>query len=309
MRLIILILLIILLIILLAVTIHFVRKSRRCRKKALALICEEEAAKQLNRELKPYGFSYEPSEDYFYSIRYAWQRQFGYSRLYDKAAPHLNMIFDSEPIRFFYRGKEWLLEFWKGQYGIMTGAEIGLYHTKGNPREAFGYPHNTFYESASDEEQIHMCFQLRKKGTVILTEEGRHWWLTGFLLAKRCRPKDLTMEISLEFPNCDMLCAFLKGLKKAGYQEFEYSIHCLTVTLCYTRPHHCRPFFLYRFYLWLKLKLTHFLCRLFCWFTRKLPDTIRKLLYLKCMFPRIYKYVLRCGYLPRLYRTFPKKGD
>mgnify|MGYP000621142798 CR=1 FL=1 len=28
---------------------------------------------------------------------------------------------------FDYQGKTWLLEFWKGQYGINTGAEIGIY--------------------------------------------------------------------------------------------------------------------------------------------------------------------------------------
>ena len=44
-------------------------------------------------------------------------------------APRFQMVTQFEPIYFDYDGKTWLIEFWKGQYGINTGAEIGIYHT------------------------------------------------------------------------------------------------------------------------------------------------------------------------------------
>jgi uncharacterized protein (DUF927 family) len=53
------------------------------------------------------GFAYSKQQDIFYSTLNAWQRSFGYSRLYDEAAAHFAMIVDSEPIYFDYDGKRW----------------------------------------------------------------------------------------------------------------------------------------------------------------------------------------------------------
>ena len=38
------------------------------------------------------------------------------------------MIIDAYPVYFDYQDKTWMIEFWRGQYGINTGAEIGVYH-------------------------------------------------------------------------------------------------------------------------------------------------------------------------------------
>ena len=81
-------------------------------------------------ELSIAGFSYDAQKDLFYSTKNAWQKNFGYTHLYDVAAPIFRMIIDTEPIKFFYDNKNWLITFWKGQYGIVTGAEIGIYYTR-----------------------------------------------------------------------------------------------------------------------------------------------------------------------------------
>lgn len=75
------------------------------------------------------GFDYDSKKDAFYSTKDAWQKNFGYCHLYDVLAPEFRMIIDTEPIRFNYNNKNWLIAFWKGQYGIVTGAEIGIYNT------------------------------------------------------------------------------------------------------------------------------------------------------------------------------------
>lgn len=80
--------------------------------------------------IKEAGFTYDKERDFFYSLLYPWQRRFGYTRLYDVVAPTLSMIIDSEPIRFEYNGYKWMIELWKGQYGMTTGCEIGVYTTK-----------------------------------------------------------------------------------------------------------------------------------------------------------------------------------
>ena len=108
---------------------------------------------ELNADLKDAGFAYEINGDYFYSLMDCWQREVGYCRLYDEAAPMFNMIMDCEPVEFSYGGKRWLIELWKGQYGITTGGEIGIYNTK---REDIDHEKfkGTFYENIQDDERL-----------------------------------------------------------------------------------------------------------------------------------------------------------
>src|SRR4051794_9572622 len=77
------------------------------------------------------GFDFDPVGDIIYSRMDALQRKAGYCWNYDRAAPLFDMIIDCEPIYFKYGGAKWMIELWKGQYGIMTGAEIGVYKAPG----------------------------------------------------------------------------------------------------------------------------------------------------------------------------------
>src|SRR5690554_5362892 len=102
--------------------------------------------KSFNKFLEPYGFAYDPYKDLFYSNLDAWQRDKGYCRLYDEAAAPLSMIMDCEPIYFEYDNKRWLIQFWKGQYGMTTKVEIGVYNTD-KPDLNTEYFNGTFYEA------------------------------------------------------------------------------------------------------------------------------------------------------------------
>ena len=82
------------------------------------------------KDFSAVGFAYDHDKDSFYSTKDAWQKKMGYCHLYDVGAPIFQMIIDTEPIKFYYNNKNWLITFWKGQYGIVTGAEIGIYATK-----------------------------------------------------------------------------------------------------------------------------------------------------------------------------------
>ncbi len=60
------------------------------------------------------------------------------------------MVIDAFPVYFNYEGRTWLVEFWKGQYGINTGGEVGIYHAKGViPPHAY---HTVHFEAVSDAE-------------------------------------------------------------------------------------------------------------------------------------------------------------
>lgn len=106
--------------------INFFRRKRIIKK--LCSMCMQEKCDLLNELVEPFGYSYISSQDLFTSRQDAFQRAFGYCALYDRAAFRFHMIFDCLPVYFDYRGKTWLIEFWKGQYGINTGCEIGVYY-------------------------------------------------------------------------------------------------------------------------------------------------------------------------------------
>lgn len=77
------------------------------------------------------GYNYDPKQHIIYSKYTPIQRFFGFARTVDLAAdPILSSAIFCDPIYFFYDGKEYLLELWKGQYGLMSGTEVGLYYRK-----------------------------------------------------------------------------------------------------------------------------------------------------------------------------------
>lgn len=177
------------------------------------------------------GFNYNSKKDVFYSTKNAWQKKFGYSHMYDVGAPIFRMIIDTEPIRFYYNNKNWLITFWKGQYGIVTGAEIGIYCTTEQRVNK-----KTIYLPANDNEMLNMSFVLLKNKNIIAKTAGKHWWLTVFKLGMFSKPKELVMDINMTFPNKQMLNAFLTSFKKLGYKDKDYKVIDNTFCFIFKKP-------------------------------------------------------------------------
>ena len=176
------------------------------------------------------GFSFNSEKSIFYSTRNAWQKKFGYCHFYDVAAPIFQMIIDTEPVRFSYNNKNYLLTFWKGQYGIVTGAEIGIY-TNTN---SFVFKNSLYMPN--DEDMLDMGFTLYRNGKEVTNVNAKHWWLAIFKIGLFSNPKDLTMDIKLKFKNEEMLNAFLEAFKKIGYKENEYNIEDNIFYFTFKRP-------------------------------------------------------------------------
>ena len=158
------------------------------------------------------GFLYDPRQDIIYSKMYPLQRHFGYAYGYDAAALAMNAIIDCEPIFFDYGGKTWMIELWKGQYGLETGCEIGVYNrasgapfpysildaTVGKRPNDPNPSHNLFFDCASDSELLTMSSTLYRNGEKLFCRgPERHWWLTGFKWGVLSEPSDLTMDVSI----------------------------------------------------------------------------------------------------------------
>ena len=125
-----------------------------------------------------FGYRYVPEWDVFGSRVDAWQKQFGYGTVYDRAASYFNMVLETLPVYFDYAEKTWLIQIWKGQYGICTGREVGVYHAdrivSEKEREVM------IFHAVDKKEMLPMSTELRREGKLIAFLRERHWWLTTF---------------------------------------------------------------------------------------------------------------------------------
>jgi len=258
---------------------------------------------QLNEDIKPAGFAYERKGDYFYSLHDCWQKDVGYCRLYDEGSPFFNMIMDCEPIPFVYGGKRWLIELWKGQYGITTGAEIGIYNTTRNDIKTEAFT-GTFYDTAKENEQMHLSFTLYKNGKVLLKRSGLTWWLTAFRLGEFSKTDTLTMDAKIKFPNRAMCQTFTDALTKVGYLPHEFSVRYRTVTIYFDKPHTLQPVTQEGVQEDVVQKINENNCKLFSTVTAKYSDTLDKLEYVKSFVPELYETIFHSMYAKAFFKTF-----
>ncbi|MBQ3889243.1 MAG: DUF4474 domain-containing protein [Clostridia bacterium] len=153
------------------------------------------------------GFEYDADQGIYYSTMYPIQRIFGYNIFYDLFANQFGMFFSTERIKFDYAGKNWMVQIWKGQYGITAGGEIGLYN---KPMDR-----PVQYDTVPDDEMIVMAFDFYNMNQKVFSRgPEKHWWLTGFKLFDVGSPMLIDLVITLEFPNDEMADAFLGGLRE-----------------------------------------------------------------------------------------------
>lgn len=299
-----------LLLFIITVFFHFRKKKKDKNKNKVTRPVTEilgnvnERVEELNQEIKPFGFAYEPYQDIFYSLMNPWQRKLGYCRLYDEACAALSMIIDCEPIPFEYNGKRWLIEFWKGQYGMNSGAEVGIYNTTGPNLNIPGIFNGTFYFCVKDEECINMSFAFRKKGILLFTRSGYHWWLTGFKLGEFSKPSDLSMDIILELYDRKMVNAFVNALVKVGYKEDEYSVNGRRVMVHFTKPHTPQPLTRTAFTEFIMQKNNESLCNSYNYLTNAYTDTLDKLEILRNESPNMYSQILSLGKPKAVYEAY-----
>ena len=157
------------------------------------------------------GFDFDSKQGIFYNPKYPWQRNFGFCEIYDVCAPITMMFYDTQRYKFDYEGKNWMIQVWKGQYGITSGAEIGVYtKSPDNPVE--------FYSCASDEDCLKMSFDLYKKGELFFhREDESHWWLTGFAPLTATSAADFDMKASITCKSTEMAKALAGALEDNGY--------------------------------------------------------------------------------------------
>lgn len=270
-------------------------RARRCRRAKCRVRrrSDKEKLHDINHALEPFGFAYDLRRDIVYSLKDAWQRQFGYGKVYDEMAPVMNMVIHSEPIYFEYGDRRWMIELWKGQYGITTGAEVGIYVEK--ERDDGKDPEDVFYECVSDEEELPISMILYKNGKRLFQRDRRHWWLTGFALGEFSWPGELMLEVSINFPDFEMMESFLEGCYYAGYQPEDFRLWYKRVCFRLYQPKTRQPSKYGRIFgRWIQWQNRHN-CRIYQRVTKDFIRTIDKLDYLMQAYPRIFRIIMKTG--------------
>jgi UDP-2,3-diacylglucosamine pyrophosphatase LpxH len=201
------------------------------------------------------GFEYDPGQGIIYSKMNPLQRSFGYAYGYDASALLMSAVIDCEPIFFDYAGKTWMIELWKGQYGLETGCEIGVYtrpigstgpfyavldHTVGVRANDTNPEHNQYFDCAADSDLLVMSSVLYRNGQKLFARGPEpHWWLTGFKWGVFSAPEDLTMDVSITCKDELMARQFVSALQALGYQKV--SVSGAKVGFLFATPHTYQP--------------------------------------------------------------------
>lgn len=266
---------------------------REVCKRKICRMGREEKWKLLSELTAPFGFLYDVGQDVFVSRIEAWQRREGYEALFDNLAPNFNMIMDVFPVYFDYRGKTWLIEFWKGQYGINTGAEVGVYHANRLiPKKQRKQVH---YNAVSDEEMPLIGICLERRGQRVFSLKKYHWWLAAFKMGVFSQPKDLFMYVTVTFSDIAAAAAFEQGLKEAGCMRWQYKVRGRRVMVAFGQV--CD-----RFQKAGKISAIHrrlvqcmncFYCRLYRIVTYPFKTTEDRMLFLYEQLPWCFRHMLR----------------
>lgn len=273
--------------------LHF--RKRRIVKKILSMTLEEKT-KLINRLAEPAGYIYEPVQDIFATRQNAPQKLFGYTTFYDLSAPFFNMVFDYETIYFDYNGRTWLIEMWKGQYGINSGCELGIYYADSlvSPDDY----KNTLFHAVDEKDMLDISLKLNRK-----TKDGtypirlgylkyHHWWLTIFKIGVFSKPSQLFVNTSIRFKNFPMLYSFLDSFGATMPPDTEYRLNGLNLYFTFCKSRRKYPWFK-KLVRTIALTLCHVYCILFNFITRPFQNTGDKILYIYYYLPFTVRLIFR----------------
>lgn len=276
-----------------------------CRKRAaIKKVCSmssKEKCELLSSLIAPLGYCYNDQEDIISSRNDAWQREMGYTALFDSAAASFNMVFDYLPVHFSFQDRTWLIEFWKGQYGINTGAEIGIYYA--DRILLPGEIPTAHFQAVDDQDMLPMSFCLHQNQKPLAKVHKRTWWLTAFCMGQFSDPGRLDLNAVLTFPDRDMMRCFLNALWETGFDRQSVRICGNELQICFCGPSD-------RHYGWfarLQRRWAQFWNRIFCKIylriTAPFCATVDRLLYLYYLLPFAFRRMLA----PRKYYKKKKK--
>ncbi|MBR4451980.1 MAG: DUF4474 domain-containing protein [Clostridia bacterium] len=188
------------------------------------------------------GYKYNSDQDYYYcDSPNSWQKAFGYTRIYDLIAPYVLLEYDYARVHFTYEDIDWMIQFWKGQYGlIFYGSEVGVYYKDHDGKED---TYATHYECAGEGDwpmiQTTMFHDENGDGNYVEslhTPYEKTWWSTGFKrghLRQEEPATELRQQGIITFKSKEMAEAFADAFEDCGftrvYSTADIALDCFAV--------------------------------------------------------------------------------
>ena len=170
------------------------------------------------------SYKYNPDGNFYYTDdKECWQKNFGFNEVYDTLAPMAIMYYDTVRTTFEYGSKEWLIQIWKGQYGMaFVGGEIGVYTRNigqnGTHFVCADKPDWLYMETAFMWDE----YETGEYRTVFNRKYDKYWWATGFVVgfpngSLRKTLTEFRLITHITFKDTEMADAFCKAFEKNGF--------------------------------------------------------------------------------------------
>lgn len=170
------------------------------------------------------SYKFNPDGNFYYTDdKECWQKNFGFNEVYDAFAPVTMMYYDTVRTTFEYGGKEWMIQTWKGQYGVMfVGGEVGVYT---RPLGSIG----SHFVCADKEDWLYMEtafmwdeYKTDEYRAVFNREYDKYWWATGFVVgfpngSLRKTLTEFRLVTHITFKDTEMAEAFCKSFEANGF--------------------------------------------------------------------------------------------
>ncbi len=172
------------------------------------------------------GYRYSYQDDYYYTDdKDCWQDYFGFYNLYDLVSPYILLEYDYIRVYFRYNDLDWMIQLWKGQYGLLFyGSEVGVYTKEMSDKEVTAFTH---FKCPEQENWLDMTMSLyhdyEDDGNYVFELErpyGNYWWCTGFKAGhlNDVEPADeLRMTTTITMKDEEMTRLFAQGLVDCGF--------------------------------------------------------------------------------------------
>ena len=173
------------------------------------------------------GYQYSYIDDYYYTNdKDCWQYDYGFGPIYDLVAPYILLEYDNDRVFFTYEDKDWMVQLWKGQYGLLFyGSEMGIYNKPHSDNEDNIF---TFYNCPPEEDWLGMemtMYHQNLKGEYVRElsrDYDKYWWCTGFKggqLRVQEPADELRMTGRITMKDEEMTRLFVDGLKECKFTQ------------------------------------------------------------------------------------------
>lgn len=160
---------------------------------------------------------------YYTDDKDCWQENFGFNEVYDNLSPLSMMYYDTVRTTFEYGGKEWMIQMWKGQYGmVFVGGEVGVY-----TRDLGSSGSHYVCADKEDWLNMEMAFMWDENNNgnykaIFNRDYEKYWWCTGFVVgfpngSLRQTLKEFRLVHHITFKDTEMAIAFCEAFEANGF--------------------------------------------------------------------------------------------